>query len=1858
MERHIKNCNWDVLASQITKKYCAREPMDPYLLIHLISQSKPPPLTLLQKVFRFFNVHQKWKLLKQGKEVMERRMLKEGMQYGKDVEKFFRMEPEMLVKYLAKIQSKINSSLDNWDPSEYQSVPRSLGPLDEHDSHDILVRVLANLSASGHSLAELFFYYLSGTKSKPQNIKRAVILAVLLKEKSRKAFSENETLAQMWDSSLEDEEVINYNQNFILEMDYNACVKGTHSVLSRNFMSKIFEFKARDIFQQASYQIVSNDVGISDFSIANLQLNEIFYKKVPFSVISKQLFEFVKALHEYFSNLATPHRLASEILKDLLDGPKKVFETVAECEDFLKQPQYTESFSIAMSYVRNAITFADRLGNLEQTSKLFEASNSSCLADYAKFPGQREVVEEHRGHIADAINDVRNIYVDFCSVKSNEREGKTASRCKELVTHEDIKNLRKDAKGKHYEQNTVNLMSHKEREDLNSQDNLWNKAISGAAGITLRNRFIAECEQQREDVKREARDMAALLEISTDTLLKDKQLGLIEEEEANQVMDQIEAKKGEHYTTKNRICARSDEEIERYKMEISVEEQKQQDDREVMGREHERNRILAERDVFTFHIEEELRQVHEEWGTSRPENMRHRDDVRAYLDQTLKEQRIRDKYLYNDLEGELIKSAATDLPSFCAINKKVTSGLADMIQEHEALFNNAKTEKDDFENAVTNLLEEVEIMTGVFEKAQQKFATTQDILDDCDKHNFTLLCEALQNHLDSEQDLGEANLAKIVSEYDLEEATRDAKAAFARFNLVEEFHKVQEKRALAFMKAQANLERFVKRTQEERENIKYALDKEMLQFQRSRAKNLNNVHAEREGEARKLHGQLQLIDENDEGILNALLRSKAGHDVIPSLYDLQEFLEEAEDVTIRFANSVEKFNMFMVQIQEEKDKAAEDFDLQGLKNDVLRRDQALHLCEGGAEIARKNMWQICKTAIDDERIVKFSTDMLKLEEDRKHKFISLYYQSAIEHQHAVNKLVHDTEQLIDDTRLRNKKDKIAIEIDKNRERLVSSNNEKNSGRQEKREEDRQTHIDNLYNLELEYEAVFKELEEDVVDVVSPTGKNRKGSNDFKSFVSVAEDAVLKTKAITDKVNGAFDLATAVKNDAKAEVDRINAGVSKLGGQLKTASQTLSKREKAATRSAQVVVASAKMQQAERRNRIREDLLTATKEKGFIESKIHAEKRDLDEAKMDLKYAMEALRLADNLIKRFTKRFEEFKKKKVKMANELETIHMKSELDRIKIKVKKDKDRASTISIERKAASKKAREEAAEELAEQAKIQEEDEEVFAEVERYIEENWVEDIRKFLESEHEVAIDYRTVLQKYDGAVAAAAEARDEARAEVAALKKELTKRERKRAEVEAVANRKKESLKNKSQSRRSSDDRVGDMKEMLAAEEQKGASELTKVEAECRLEEATDKLQHIEEMREKHKESVQSVKRLHIQELAIREQNRKVREVEDMKQANVSDDLEVISPGEYLVCDASLYALPIDPHAMDHVEEALAMGNGCVNEGLVCFINDTEVSKAQGKVQVALKVDDHGRQLLLVSARPNYKSKGRGAVFGETKVEVTLDGRTISIITIETIPADDFLLPSKFLFTDGASGRQLAPQNIQCTYPDGSTADISESLEAGILQLGGIEGMPDGPVRLVVKEEGYRERDMYFWKHKSISCSIRDMQVMLLPNFSEDQTFDPRHYSGHKFMLSWGTRQCDLNIHVVRSDGQEVGLDKVASSTNPTRNRGASMQIKRGAASDSVEVQAKKGSEYIVYVKSKGLSGALSSSFAVVQHVAANGRAGSFRLPHECCDERMKYWWVAKIYSDGEVVSLDQLHDGTPVFHGGKLSNGV
>ena len=207
-------------------------------------------------------------------------------------------------------------------------------------------------------------------------------------------------------------------------------VQDVHPIISSDFMSKIFEFKVKNIKTQGSEHMdsIDLDTGVSDFTVANLQLNEVFYRKVPFAVITHMLFDCVATLHEHLSSLATPQKLASEILKDLLEGPKKVFDSVTECEDFLKKPQNAETFWNAMLNIRNAVTFADRLANLEQSSPLFQASNSNSLAEYAKFPDQMEVVEEHRGHITDAINDLRNLYLDYCTVTNNEREERSLGR--------------------------------------------------------------------------------------------------------------------------------------------------------------------------------------------------------------------------------------------------------------------------------------------------------------------------------------------------------------------------------------------------------------------------------------------------------------------------------------------------------------------------------------------------------------------------------------------------------------------------------------------------------------------------------------------------------------------------------------------------------------------------------------------------------------------------------------------------------------------------------------------------------------------------------------------------------------------------------------------------------------------------------------------------------------------------------------------------------------------------------------------------------------------------------------------------------------------------------------------------------------------------------------------------------------------------------------------------------------------------------------------------------------------------------------------------------------------------------------
>ena len=103
--------------------------------------------------------------------------------------------------------------------------------------------------------------------------------------------------------------------------------------------------------------------------------------------------------------------------------------------------------------------------------------------------------------------------------------------------------------------------------------------------------------------------------------------------------------------------------------------------------------------------------------------------------------------------------------------------------------------------------------------------------------------------------------------------------------------------------------------------------------------------------------------------------------------------------------------------------------------------------------------------------------------------------------------------------------------------------------------------------------------------------------------------------------------------------------------------------------------------------------------------------------------------------------------------------------------------------------------------------------------------------------------------------------------------------------------------------------------------------------------------------------------------------------------------------------------------------------------------------------------------------------------------------------------------------------------------------------------------------------------------------------------------------------------------------------------------------KEASGIECINLLAKKGMEYVIYVKtySKDPKDNLVSSLAMVEHVAEaheidkeGGKRTTYAVPEESCSSQFHYWWVCKIYGDGEISGLDDLEETMPVFHGGKL----
>ena len=388
-------------------------------------------------------------------------------------------------------------------------------------------------------------------------------------------------------------------------------------------------------------------------------------------------------------------------------------------------------------------------------------------------------------------------------------------------------------------------------------------------------------------------------------------------------------------------------------------------------------------------------------------------------------------------------------------------------------------------------------------------------------------------------------------------------------------------------------------------------------------------------------------------------------------------------------------------------------------------------------------------------------------------------------------------------------------------------------------------------------------------------------------------------------------------------------------------------------------------------------------------------------------------------------------------------------------------------------------------------------------------------------------------------------------------------------------------------------------------------------------------------------------------------------------------IEVLSEeGAQISCDATLYCLPIREDALGSIQDNLAMENGFISSGLVIKVNGERVNKSTLGVVAALRTDEHGKEVLIASAKAPaaaMASKSGSEPYGNCFLEIWLEDLLISAVSVEATPSQALLLPSAGLsFANATNGHGLSPSAVRITYPSGDVADVTVAVSSeGSLNFNQeLWEMPDGLMSFEVECEGYCPKSLPFYKYKDLSRSSAPgtMKVPLAPLYEATDTagFDKEVYSAHRFILSWG--KGDLHLQVVRSDGEHVSYKSKESKQSKLTDRRGSMKLELEATKDlsgteCINLLARKGMEYVVYVKtySKVASDTLPSSLATVEHVPEVDEMGSdgsrrrtYPVPEESCGAKFNYWWVCKIYEDGEIAGMDNLEQSMPVFHGGKL----
>ena len=345
----------------------------------------------------------------------------------------------------------------------------------------------------------------------------------------------------------------------------------------------------------------------------------------------------------------------------------------------------------------------------------------------------------------------------------------------------------------------------------------------------------------------------------------------------------------------------------------------------------------------------------------------------------------------------------------------------------------------------------------------------------------------------------------------------------------------------------------------------------------------------------------------------------------------------------------------------------------------------------------------------------------------------------------------------------------------------------------------------------------------------------------------------------------------------------------------------------------------------------------------------------------------------------------------------------------------------------------------------------------------------------------------------------------------------------------------------------------------------------------------------------------------------------------------------------LCCDASLYTLDVLPTVAEKLSSEITGDTTILSTE--CYVDNVKVSARTLKIVTIVKMVNGAPKVHLTAKASNHPQAV--TKFGDTDVEVRYKDEVIARTVANFKPSDNLLLAESFTFVNGTNNQALnGDVSVAVTYRVGGQEKV-EYVDSGdlVLPKGVWTSADDGLVTALVKYEGFRDKTINFFKCGNMKRDSRVLKVALDPKAKAGENFD------HRFILTWGKTPRDPDIHILRSDGKHV-----CHSCQSDDGMRLDVDVRNGFGPETMTVASKKGYEYIVYVYNFSNDVPFTKSSCVVGHSNLSTQEDiSYEVPKEIGADGMRYWWICKIYDDGEVVDLQQLEAKEPQVANGKIS---